>query len=206
MSDGATTMKSKLVIGLKEWLGAAAIVILGGASLGGTLNFNEVVSTVKDGVSYEEIVMTGATISINNRLHYFTDVIPLTMTGGNTGKGDMVSLRASDYFTGSGFITSIGVSWIYAPAGGTSDIWFATGTKTATGNIALQSNGGVAFGPQSWSKLDNISNSTGSSILLTGTGALRWNGAYRLKMGSLTDPTSSGSGYLIISGYEDPAE
>lgn len=189
MGDQVTTSKNGFAIGLGKWLGTLALTVLGAVSITGYYNTNETVTEVIDGTEVTRQVASGAQLRIDGRPHFFTDTIPLTMTGG-LSKYDLASVDPADYFTGSGYLTRVSVQWITAPAGGGSDVAFATGLNTATGTVVL----------------NNVTNGTGSSTWLDPSSGTRWNGAYRLKVASLTNPTSSGSGYLLIEGYEDVAE
>ena len=180
-------MRSRLRIGL-EGLGVLALVILGGIQLRGPID----VDTLSDPGT-----ATGVVLKENGQTLEALDMIPLVMTGG-LAKYNLAIVDLADYgITGTGVVVTASISWVKAPAGGTSDIAISKcadmATPTASSGTLLP-NG------------NNLSNSTGSLVGLFGTGAVRVNGADCLVVKSLTDPTSSGSGYLIISVAEDPSE
>lgn len=194
MSDQATTSKGKLKIGLTKWLGAAALIVLGGISLRGPIN-----SITRNPVTRVLLgTNTGAVQQVNGMNVNFDDVIPLTMTGGKANY-NLAKARLKDYaITGSGITVTAAISWVKAPAGGTSDIAISKCRSDASPNASsgtLLPNG------------NNLANSTGSGLLgLVGTGAIRVNGDDCIVVKSLTNPTGAGSGYLIIGGREDPSE
>lgn len=192
MSDNATTMRSRLKIGL-SMLGVAALSIFGGMQLRGPQDF----TNRNPDTGAIERTSTGAVQRVNGFVTNFRDVIPLSMTGGKLTY-NMASVRLKDYLiVGSGSLSTASIHWVKAPAGGGIDIVIgkcASDSATATSSGTVIPNG------------NNLTNSTGAYVGLTGTGAVRVNGVDCVQVKSLTNPTSSGSGYLIIGGSEDPSE
>ncbi len=191
MSDSATTMKSKLVIGLK-WLGAIGLTVLGGINVAGNYNVQEKLTQVVNGVNTTLQVQSGSIVKLGGRVHSFSDTIPLTMSGGQMNY-DLASIDPADYFSGSGVLTTVAVMWKSAPAGGTYDVSWATAPKTASSSTIIRT-------------FDNRAIQTGTIVLFNTGSGIRWNGGLRLKVSSLTNPTTSGSGWILIEGYEDISE
>lgn len=195
MSDKATTTGGRFSVGYRAFLGLTALVVLGGIAFSGPIN-----SITRRGGSLGGALLgtnTGSVRQVNGATVDARDVIPLTMTGGKAGY-NLAKVRIKDYaITGSGVVFTAQLHWKLAPAGGTSDIAISKCRSDAAPNASsgtLLPNG------------NNISNSSGSLAGLFGTGAIRLNSDDCIVVKSLTNPTSSGSGYLIIGVAEDLSE
>lgn len=198
MSDTATTTKGKLSVGFAKWLGVAALVVLGGISIRGPINTITRLGGAPRGALLG--TATGAVQQVNGVTVAFRDIIPLTMTGGKAGY-NLASVRLKDYrISGSGMVTTAMLAWVKAPAGGTSDIGINKCQSGLSYTTIHAASGSVL--PNG----DNLTNSSGGLIGLSGSGAVRVPGHDCLVVKSLTNPTTSGSGYLIIEGREDPSE
>ena len=197
MSDNATTSKGRLKIGL-AFLSGVVLTVMGGIAIRGPEN-----TITRTGGNPTAALLgtnTGAVQQVNGVTVAFRDVIPLTMTGGKAGY-NLALARMKDYkITGSGMLTTALVSWIKAPAGGTSDLAISK-CQSGASYTTLHAASGTLL-PNG----NNKANSSGSTVGLSNTGAVIVNGDDCIVVKSLTNPTSSGSGYLIIEGREDMSE
>ena len=205
MSDGATTTKQALYVGLAKWLGTVGLLVVGGIQIAGPSNTVERVTVVQGGTQYVQVVQSGAVTKVNGITHNFVDTIPLTMTGGKMNY-DLAYVCTDDYgISGSGIVLDAGVMWIRNPAAAKVDIVYMKTPSTASGTANTFVIGVLT---------DNMTIATGSLAIrgtMSGSAVLngsysRWNGAECITVKSLTNPTSSGSGYLILRGTDDLSE
>ena len=205
MSDGATTAKNKLYIGLAKWLGTAALIVYGGVQIAGPADVIERTTIVdrQTGQQVTAAFQTGAVIKVNGITHHFIDTIPLTMSGG-AANYDLTWICPDDYgISGSGITLNAGISMVRNPANAKFDIVYMKTKSTASGSSPLV-----------LSSLDNLTVASGSLVLRgTASGSevnngsySRWNSADCIAVKTLTNPTSSGSGYLILEGMDDLSE
>ncbi len=203
MSDGATTTNHALYVGLAKWLGSIGLLVLGGIQIAGNLNVQERV-TVTDkntGQQISQRVASGVVLQTNGLTVRFYDWIPLTMTGG-VHTYDMAYVCPDDYgIVGSGIVLNVGLDIVKNPAGGKFTIAYQKAPKTASSSLVLAStqNRSVASGA-----VFLAGSASGSSV--NNGSYSRWNGADCIAVKSLTNPTSSGSGYLMIEGRDDLSE
>jgi hypothetical protein len=185
MSDGATTLKGKLTIGL-AYIATIALTVWGGIALRGPIN----VITVAG-------VASGAVLQTNGVTNVGYVTRPLTMTGG------LAAYHLSDVknplgSSNSGAILGVYIQWIRAPKVIQYDVGFTKCAGTASGST--------------FSGLNNISSGTGSfKTFVAGSGGLavpRWNSADCVTVQSLTSggPTASGSGYITVQYMDDMSE
>lgn len=195
MSDSATTTKGKFRIGLAKWLGTLALVVYGGITSYGWMNS---VSRVGGSVVGARLgTNTGQVLQVNGVTMNARDVIPLVMTGGKLNY-NLAKVRLKDYgIVGSGVLLSANVHWKKGPAGGQIDIAISKCRSDASPNA----NSGTLL-PNG----NNLTTGTGTVTGLFGTGAVRVNGDDCIVVKSITNPTTSGSGYLMIEAQEDLSE
>lgn len=196
-------MKSKLYVGLAKWLGTVALLVYGGVQIAGPMNTVETITTVNPNTlqTQTQRVASGVVLQSNGMTVLAIDFIPLTMTGG-VHTYDLAAISPDDYgITGSGVIIDVGIAMVRNPAAAKFTIAFAKSAKTASSSLVLATT-------------NNLTVATGATVIrgamsgsLVTDGSYKiWNGADLLTVKSLTNPTATGSGYLIIRVMDTPAE
>ena len=132
-------------------------------------------------------VETGVTLQLNGVTQDKIVTTALTNTGG-VAAYDVLSL--ANPFGSTGALVGISVECGLVPKPMNIDVGFTTAVKTATASTIAG--------------LNNITLGTGSHIYVSSSGTTLWNGAYRLKVGSLTSvPTTTGNDCVLrYRGYD----
>ncbi|MBX4215410.1 hypothetical protein KW797_00445 [Candidatus Parcubacteria bacterium] len=204
MSDGATTAKGPLIIGLLKWLGVG-LTVYGAVTIAGPHNTVEKITTVvrETGQQVTQVVQTGSVQQVNGFTVDFLDTIPLAQTGG-VDSYDVARICPSAYgITGSGIVLGAGISMVRNPGGGKFTIAYSKAAKSSSSSLVLATanNMTVASGQTVlkggvWS---------GSTTLAKNANYSQWNGADCVTVKSLTNPGNS-SGYLILKGMDIPSK
>jgi len=201
------TVLTNLALGVVSTLMAQMMAIsglpVGSLIIPGHLMFDNTNNTNIEYVGLQQVVkhtatgpdyitngtQSGVMIKDNGNIVFGSYTKNCTGTGGSTGLYDTCFIKP--LLSSSGSITRITLMVSASPKVVSIDCGFTKAARTATGTV--------------FQNFNNFSTSTGS-IVVFGTGSIRWNGADNIKCGTLTDPTASFAAKLKVDYFDETSE